>query len=138
MKIARAALLCGLAMATGAHAAVFRCTAADGHVTYQDSPCAGNEAARATDIPTQFPPPNEAERARILQREAQLEARLEARRERESREAALRLAAAPVPVPAPAADEGYPVYFPVVAPYFHPRPQRHHAGPRVRSMPFRP
>ena len=116
------AALAALSVGAAANAAVFRCTAADGGITYQDAPCAGADAAQATDIPTQFPPVNEAERARILQREAELEARLAARRERESREAAMRLAAAPAPTPAPAEEAVYPLYAPLYPPVSHLRP----------------
>jgi hypothetical protein len=109
------------------HAAVFRCAESDGSVTYQDRACHGGEASGATTIPTEFPPPNEAERARILQREAQLEQRLEQKRERESRELSLRSVAAPAPAAAPEPYvEGYPLYFapPLHRPIDRPRPPR--------------
>jgi len=121
-----------LSVGAPANAAVFRCTAADGGITYQDAPCAGADAAQATDIPTQFPPVNEAERARILQREAELEARLEARRERESREASLRSVAAPAPVaPREPYVEGYPLYFPLALQRPLPRPHAPHPRPHA-------
>ena len=127
MRRAAAIAGVGLALAAGAAgAAVFRCTDGDGRVTYQDSECAGAANGHATSIPTDFPPPNTAERELILKREAQLEQRLEARRERESREAALRLAstAAPAPAPEPAYTEAYPLYFPVAMPRYPRHPQR--------------
>ena len=124
-----AAALAGLALALAAGtagAAVFRCTDGDGRVTYQDSECAGAANGHATSIPTDFPPPNTAERTLILKREAELEQRLEARRERESREAAMRIASSPAPAaaPEPAYTEAYPLYFPVAMPRHPHHPQR--------------
>jgi len=123
------AALAALSVGAAANAAVFRCTAADGGITYQDAPCAGADAAQATDIPTQFPPVNEAERARILQREALLEQRLEQKRERESRELALRSVAAPAPAqPAESYAEGYPLYYPITLQRPIHRPHPHASG----------
>lgn len=127
--------------AAGANAAVFRCTDGDGRVTYQDSECAGAANGQATNIPTDFPPPNTAERALILKREAELEQRLEARRERESRELAMRIASnpAPAPAPEPAYTEAYPLYFPVAMPRYPHHPQRGFGRPNgPRPMPYRP
>lgn len=127
----RAAAIAGAALvlaAGAASAAVFRCTDDNGRVTYQDSECAGAANGHATSIPTDFPPPNTAERESILKREAELEQRLEARRERESREAAMRIASSPAPAPAPAPEpaytEVYPLYFPVAMPRYPRHPQR--------------
>lgn len=115
MRLAPAAAALGVLLAaTTAQATVFRCTEADGGITYQDRACRDGATNGATDIPTQFPPPNEAERARLLEREALLEQRLEQRRERESREARLRSVAAPAPAAPDAYVEGYPLYFPLV------------------------
>ena len=134
MKRAAAIAGGGLALAAGAAgAAVFRCTDADGRVTYQDSECAGAANGHATSIPTDFPPPNTAERELILKREAELEQRLEARRERESREAMLRLASTPPPQPEPQYTEVYPVYYPVLGP----RPMPHHHRPWSSNRPMR-
>lgn len=121
------------ASAGGAAAAVFRCTDAAGRVTYQDSPCDSAAIAHATDIPTDFPPPNEAERARILKQESELEQRLEARREREAREAALRIAATPAPSPPPEPQytEAYPLYFPYAMPRPYPRHAQRGYGPHA-------
>jgi hypothetical protein len=126
--------------ATGTSAAVFRCTEGDGSITYQDTACTGNAAEKATDIPTQFPPPNDAERARLLQREAELEQRLEARRERESREAMMRMASVPAPAPAPEPQyaEVYPLYLPYAMPRPHLRPGPRGYGTRARPLPYRP
>jgi Domain of unknown function (DUF4124) len=67
-------------------AAVFRCTAPDGAVTYQEIPCPESSGARALDVPAEYPPIDAQQRQDLLQREAALYQRLEARRERESRE----------------------------------------------------
>jgi hypothetical protein len=115
LAVALGALFAG----AGAQAAVFRCTEANGSVTYQDRACRA-DATGMTDIPTEFPPPNEAERSRILQREALLEQRLEQERERLSREASLRSVAAPAAPPEPNID-GYPLYYPIGT--YHPRPR---------------
>jgi len=119
--------LAALAASCAAEGAVFRCVEADGSVTYQDRACRG-ESGGATSIPTEFPPPNEAERTRILQREAMLEQRLEQKRERESREASLRSVSAPPPAPAPEPYvEGYPLYIPFALQ--RPRPWPHASRP---------
>jgi hypothetical protein len=73
-----------------APAQVIRCESADGAVTYQQEPCRGSERESRPAIPTTFPPVNDAERDRLLAREAALDRRLEARRDRESREAIAR------------------------------------------------
>jgi hypothetical protein len=130
-RLSLAFALVALAGSAATSAAVFRCTESDGSVTYQDRACRA-DATGATDIPTEFPPPNEAERARILQREAQLEARLEQKRERESREASLRSVAAPAPAPAPEPYvEGYPFYFPLALQRPMPRPHAPHPRPHA-------
>jgi len=96
----RFALACGLAALAGAaHADVFRCTSATGAVTYQEVPCAADQAVRLVDVPERYPAANLAERDRLFQREAALDRRLEAERERESRETLARLSR---PVPAEA------------------------------------
>jgi len=133
MKLAPIAAALGLVLAAAtAQATVFRCIEPDGGITYQDHACRDGPANGATGIPTQFPPPNEAERARLLEREALLEQRLEQRRERESREASLRSVAAPAPAPAPDAyAEGYPLYFPLALQ--RPLPRPHAPRPRAHA-----
>jgi hypothetical protein len=131
-RLSLALALVALVASTATAAAVYRCSESDGSVTYQDRACRA-DATGATDIPTEFPPPNEAERARILQREALLEQRLEQKRERESREASLRTVAAPAAALAAQPDvEGYPLYFPLTLqrplPHPHPRQPRAHAS----------
>jgi hypothetical protein len=138
-RLLAALALCAASATAGA--AVFRCTGGDGRITYQDTACEGGPATQPTSIPTDYPPPNEAERARILQREADLERRLEARREREAREVSLRVASAPAAPPEPAVSEGYPLYYPIAMPRAY---ARHHANPhglgnpRSRPVPLRP
>jgi hypothetical protein len=78
-----------LALALGplaAHAAIFRCAAAGGAVSYQATPCPDPEVASTLDVPSEYPAVDTQQRDRLLQREAALDQRLEARRERESRE----------------------------------------------------
>ena len=127
--------LAALVASAAAQAAVYRCNEPGGSVTYQDHACRG-DATGVTDIPTEFPPPNEVERARILQSEASLQKRLEQQRERESREASLRSVAtpAPAPVPEPMID-GYPLYYPlgiahhpIQRPSQRPHPRPHFGG----------
>ncbi|HZZ93514.1 MAG TPA: DUF4124 domain-containing protein [Usitatibacter sp.] len=120
--------LCAASATAGA--AVFRCTDAAGRITYQDSACDGNASTHPTNIPTDYPPPNEAERARILQREADLERRLEARREREAREESVRLASAPAAAAEPAVNDVYPLYYPIAMPRAY---ARHHANAHERG-----
>lgn len=89
MGMGRTILAAGL-LAVGplaTHAAVFRCTAPDGAVTYQELPCPEKSGARALDVPTEYPPIDARQRQDLMQREVALYQRLEARRERESREA---------------------------------------------------
>jgi len=84
------ALLLGLGFAAGATAEIFRCSASDGHVTYQEIPCPASSREKLAAIPTDFPAPNTVERDRLLAREAALDRRLEARRDRETQEAIAR------------------------------------------------
>ena len=96
----RIVLACGLAAFAGAaHADVFRCTSSAGAVTYQEMPCAPDQAVRVVDVPERYPAANQAERDRLFQREAALDRRLEAERERESREEIARISR-PAPVAA--------------------------------------
>jgi hypothetical protein len=135
MNAWRAALLASVVLSCGAASAqIVRCTAPNGGVTYQQTPCEGRDG-RVINVPTKYPAPNLAERDRLLAREAALERRLEAQRDRESREWMTRLAvlASSNPPPAPAE----PQYFYAGAyPRFarpHPTPRAaHHAGPPLR------
>jgi hypothetical protein len=81
-----AALLLLAAHAAAASAEIFRCTAPDGAVTYQQIPCPSASSERSVDVATSYPGIDSAERERLFEREAALDRRLEARRERESRE----------------------------------------------------
>jgi hypothetical protein len=139
MRARAAALALALATASAASAgAVYRCTDARGAVTYQDAPCPRSQPGEALDIPGDFPPPNQAEHARILEREAMLERRLEARREREARDEAMRLAATPppaVPAPAPEAEPAYPLYIPLVPAHVRRVHGHRHHGVPPRMLP---
>jgi len=66
-------------------AEIFRCTARDGGVTYQQDPCAAASAGAAVNIPTSFPEYS-AERDRLMQREAAMDERLLRRLEIEAAE----------------------------------------------------
>lgn len=92
----RIALACGVtALAGAAQAEVFRCTSAAGAVTYQEVPCAADQAARIVDLPERYPAADGAERDRLFQREAALDRRLEAERERLTRETIARISRPP-------------------------------------------
>ena len=94
MKMRWAAALLAVAAGPALAGDIVRCTARDGSVIYQDTPCGGSGREHALDIPSDFPPPNSAERARLLAREAAMDQRLEAQRERDAKESALREARA--------------------------------------------
>jgi hypothetical protein len=136
-RVAASLALAALAAAGGAQAAVFRCVASDGAVTYQDSECPRAASGQATNIPTDFPPVTEARRAELMQREAELQRRLEAQRERDDRMAAMRLAAAPATPTAPQYDDDvYPVYFPLgIGGRPKPPHMRPHPSPRSKATP---
>ena len=74
------------AISLSAHAEIFRCTAAGGAITYQETPCPASAQARTMDIPSAFPEVNRAERDRLLARADALEARLLKRQEIEAAE----------------------------------------------------
>ena len=75
-----------LLLATGlCSAEIFRCTARDGGVTYQQDPCAASSNGGAVNIPTSFPDYS-YERERLALREAALDARLLKRLEIEANE----------------------------------------------------
>jgi Domain of unknown function (DUF4124) len=65
-----------LAANANASTEIFRCTAPDGSVTYQQVPCPTAASGGAVDIPSSFPEANALERERLFQREAALDARL--------------------------------------------------------------
>ena len=108
----RIAFACGLAAVAGAaHAEVFRCTSPAGAVTYQEAPCAADQAARIVEVPESYPAANLAERDRLFQREAALDRRLEAERERRNREAIARISQ-PAPVEAQAPEPQVVLFVP--------------------------
>src|SRR5262249_40945403 len=80
------ALLAASFATANAAAGIVRCAAPDGSITYQEIPCSDSHAESRPAIPTEFPPPNIAERDRLFAREAALDRRLEARRDREVQE----------------------------------------------------
>ncbi|HEX7606089.1 MAG TPA: DUF4124 domain-containing protein [Usitatibacter sp.] len=75
-----------LLLATGlCSAEIFRCTARDGGVTYQQDPCAASSNGGAVNISTSYPDYS-YERERLALREAALDARLLKRLEIEANE----------------------------------------------------
>jgi len=75
-----------LMLAAGMSSAeIFRCTARDGGVTYQQDPCAASSNGGAVNIPTSYPDYS-VERDRLALREAALDARLLKRLEIEAAE----------------------------------------------------
>jgi len=75
-----------LLLATGlCSAEIFRCTARDGGVTYQQDPCAASSNGGAVNIPSSYPDYS-YERERLALREAALDARLLKRLEIEANE----------------------------------------------------
>jgi hypothetical protein len=75
-----------LILAAGTSSAeIFRCTARDGGVTYQQDPCAASSNGGPVNIPTSYPD-HAAERDRLALREAALDARLLKRLEIEAAE----------------------------------------------------
>jgi hypothetical protein len=82
----RPMLVALLLLATGlCSAEIFRCTARDGGVTYQQDPCAASSNGGAVNIPTSYPDYSD-ERERLARREAALDARLLKRLEIEANE----------------------------------------------------
>jgi hypothetical protein len=119
----RAVLIAAACVALPAGAAIFRCTAADGSVSYQEAACPETDHARVLNVPQQYPDIDTAQREHLFAREAELDRRLEAQRERDSREAAARAMQPPSePIPA-ASDEGYPLVWGVPFAHrpFHPQ-----------------
>ena len=75
-----------LILAAGTSSAeIFRCTARDGGVTYQQDPCAASSNGGPVNIPTSYPD-YAADRDRLALREAALDARLLKRLEIEAAE----------------------------------------------------
>jgi hypothetical protein len=75
-----------LLLAAGTSAAeIFRCTARDNRVTYQQEPCPDAALGGAVSIPASYPDYS-AERDRLMQREAAMDARLLKRLEIEAAE----------------------------------------------------
>jgi hypothetical protein len=71
--------------ATQCSAEIFRCTARDGGVTYQQDPCGASSSGGAVNIATSYPD-HTYERERLASREAALDARLLKRLEIEAAE----------------------------------------------------
>lgn len=112
-------------------AQIFRCTAAGGEVTYQESPCGSSEVARVMDLPASYPEVDASVRMQLLERAAEVDRRLEARRERESRESIAAMQARAGAETAAAPPSAEPVYL-----YAWPRlPAR--VGPRGHARPTR-
>jgi hypothetical protein len=84
--IARVLFLLLSCTVVSAYAQIYRCTGANGAITYQEIACGAAEQSRTIDIPAAFPEVNSAERSRLLQREAALDARLLERTRIESAE----------------------------------------------------
>jgi len=75
-----------LLLATGlCSGEIFRCTAPDGGVSYQQDPCAASSSGGAVNIPASYPDYS-YERERLAQREAALDARILKRLEIEANE----------------------------------------------------
>ena len=88
----KAALLLALVLVPAvSQAQVYRCTASGGAVTYQETPCPESAPGGTMNIPSQYPEVNQAERNRLMAREAALDARM---LEREKIESAERVARA--------------------------------------------
>jgi hypothetical protein len=132
--VSRVVLVAAAMLAAPAGAAIFRCTAADGAVSYQEAECPAADKSRVMDLPSQYPSTDTAVRQRLFEREAALDRRLEAQRERDSREAVTRAMQPPEqPIPASSSDEGYPIYW-GGAPLF----QRPHPRPHLPQRNMRP
>jgi hypothetical protein len=74
VKKALALLAAAALLPLGADAAdIVRCQGPGGAVTYQQAPCPSSSTEKLVAIPTEFPEPNQRERERLLEREAELE-----------------------------------------------------------------
>jgi hypothetical protein len=127
-------------IALPAQAEIFRCTAAGGAITYQEIPCGGADKSRTMDIPAVYPEVNNAERSRLLQREAALEARM---LERERIESAERIARSELAVrerelqaarDAAAAAQGYSAVYGGFWPIYRQPYVRHFGAYPVRTL----
>ena len=99
---------------------VFKCTAGDGGVTYQQLPCPDASLSHALEVPAEYPPVDTAGRALLMEREAALDRRLEAQRDRLSAEAIAKISR-PEPVFV-ASDPAYAIAGPAwLARPFYPR-----------------
>jgi hypothetical protein len=86
ITVTRPVLATLLLLAAGMSSAeIFRCTARDGGVTYQQDPCGASTNGGAVNIPVSYPD-YAAERDRLAMREAALDARLLKRLEIEAAE----------------------------------------------------
>jgi hypothetical protein len=138
---APSALLAGLLLLCAGASAdaqeVFRCTGADGRVTYQQAPCPKGAGEQRIDATPANPDYDPGQRQRILEQGEEAGRRLEAReaeeakRRREAREREERLereAQEREAAREPAVIYGWPVYRPVQPP---PRPPRPSTPPPV-------
>ena len=129
------------AMALPAQAEIFRCTARGGAVTYQELPCAEADKARTMDIPAVYPEVNNAERSRLMQREAALEMRMLERERIESaeriarNELAVREREAQAAREAAAAAQGYSAAYGGIWPVYRQPYVRHHSNYPIRTSP---
>jgi hypothetical protein len=137
-------LLLGLVFVSGtaAHAGeIVRCKGAGGSVTYQQIPCGSDTSEQRVGVASEYPPPNQAERDRLLAREAALDRRLEAERDRWQQDAALRAAReerelerARIASLEAQAQQQYAIAYPYWRPHAAHRPHR----AATRSAPDRP
>jgi hypothetical protein len=129
-----------VAIALPAQAEIFRCTARGGAVTYQEFPCAEADKARTMDIPAVYPEVNNAERNRLLQREAALEARMLERERIESaervarNELAVREREAQAAREAAAAAQGYSAVYGGLWPVYRQPHVRHNSNYPIRTL----
>lgn len=142
---ARSAILAGLlplCAGTWTHAQeVFRCTGADGRVTYQQAPCPKGAGEQRIDATPANPDYDPGQRQRILEQGEEAGRRLEAReaeeakRRREAREREERLereAQEREAAREPAIIYGWPIYRPVQPPPRPPRPPQPPPSPAPR------
>jgi hypothetical protein len=121
---------------------IVRCAAPDGRVTYQEVPCSEASRESRVGIRSEYPPPNQAERDRLLAREAALDRRLEAERDRWQQDAALRAAReerelerARIAALEAQVQQQYVLAYPYWRPHASPR-RTHGSGHRPRVAPL--